>query len=535
MADPYWVSPTGEETWANAQSATPLSGVDCCSMATMNSSIDAGDTAYLRAGTYATAIVPSNSGSDGSRITIEAHTDETPTVTVSSRGFTLNGSKSYITIDGITFQDCSAWGGIINNSHYNEIANCTFDHTGWVGGDKGIYVYTGGGDPCTHNWFHHNTFSRNAYDPSGCNDEGGHIWIGVVGYGNADNYNTIEDNVFSYGGHHLIEVWGKYNIIRNNVFHNEGWMTGSCSWGPSARNSKYGHRCINIEDGGSNSEMFNLLENNRIGHSAFTFASGMDGNIVLTAPGNIVRFNYSYYSETMGLYFKNRAASAQGNNNRVYNNTLYYNGQDSQLYPDEWTGWGDLDWRYSIIAGSGTSGNILKNNIIYDGYNDDFTGSGSYTATNNWVTTDGDPKFVNTDVSDPTSSTLPDLELRNDSPCLNGGTYLTQANGSGSDSTTLIVDDVLYFQDGSWGSGLSNITADYIAIGTIGNTVQISSIDYATNTITLSSAMTWDDEDPIWLYKDSDGTVVLYGTAPNYGAGQERAAAFNTSIIVGFE
>jgi hypothetical protein len=32
--------------------------------------------------------------------------------------------------------------------------------------------------------------------------------------------------------------------------------------------------------------------------------------------------------------------------------------------------------------------------------------------------------------------------------------------------------------------------------------------------------MTWADNAPIWLYSDSSGVRVLYGTAPNYGADQ---------------
>lgn len=49
-------------------------------------------------------------------------------------------------------------------------------------------------------------------------------------------------------------------------------------------------------------------------------------------------------------------------------------------------------------------------------------------------------------------------------------------------------------------------------------TVQISSINYSTNTITLSQAVSWNDNDEIGLYADSDGTVVYYGLAPDIGA-----------------
>jgi hypothetical protein len=59
---------------------------------------------------------------------------------------------------------------------------------------------------------------------------------------------------------------------------------------------------------------------------------------------------------------------------------------------------------------------------------------------------------------------------------------------------------------------------DWIAIGTVGNAVQISSINYDTNTITLASPMIWTNDAPIWLYKNSSGVRVLYGTAPDIGA-----------------
>jgi hypothetical protein len=61
------------------------------------------------------------------------------------------------------------------------------------------------------------------------------------------------------------------------------------------------------------------------------------------------------------------------------------------------------------------------------------------------------------------------------------------------------------------------VDADFIAIGTVANTVQISSINSATS-ITLATPATWSSSDNVWLYKDSDGTIVLYGSAPDAGA-----------------
>ncbi len=142
---------------------------------------------------------------------------------------------------------------------------------------------------------------------------------------------------------------------------------------------------------------------------------------------------------------------------------------------------------------------------------------------NNWKTPNGDPKFANPDISDPTSPTLPNLSLQATSGAIDTGTYLTQANGSGSGSTTLIVADAMYFQDGTWGSDLARgvtLFPDWIAIGSVTNVVQIRSINYSTNTITLASSMSWTDKAPIWLYKKSDGSSVLVGSGPDFGASE---------------
>ena len=78
--------------------------------------------------------------------------------------------------------------------------------------------------------------------------------------------------------------------------------------------------------------------------------------------------------------------------------------------------------------------------------------------------------------------------------------------------------------------GLSSVKS---AIGQVSNTVQISSINYSTNTITLSSPMTWANNTSVWLYKKSDGAVVLLGSAPDQGAyeGHSLAPPKNLRIL----
>ena len=114
---------------------------------------------------------------------------------------------------------------------------------------------------------------------------------------------------------------------------------------------------------------------------------------------------------------------------------------------------------------------------------------------------------------------MPNLNLTSSSPAIDQGGALTFVGNSDTGSgTSLIVDDAGYFQDRTWGPSYADIEADWIAVGALGNVVQISSINYSTNTITLASSITRNDGDPVWLYKKSDGTQVLYGSAPDAGA-----------------
>ena len=289
FAGTYWVDDNGDATWADCTGSTSLNGASACTLATANSNAVAGDLVYLRGGTYNTNIAPSNSGNSGNVITYKAYTGETPvlTPTISQATIFLDG-KDYIKIDGITIKDGYMYASIRNGSDYNEIVNCTFTDTDGKNNSKGLKIWgqCSGGTPnnchSTNNWIHNNIISRNGWVGAAptCQDEGGTMHVGTSASGDGgSNYNTVEDNEFFAGGHHLIEISSKYNVVRNNVFHNEGWMTdpGGCDWGPSPRNGKYGNRNLSINNWHDTDGLYLLVENNRTGHTAFASDGGMDG------------------------------------------------------------------------------------------------------------------------------------------------------------------------------------------------------------------------------------------------------------------
>ncbi len=138
---------------------------------------------------------------------------------------------------------------------------------------------------------------------------------------------------------------------------------------------------------------------------------------------------------------------------------------------------------------------------------------------------EADPKLTNYAAND--------FSLAPASPAAGAGSYLTTvaARDSGS-GTKLLVDDAAFFQDGY---GLSGVQADQIRVG-LNTVVQISSINYATNTLNLAKPITRSPGDPICLFSDSHGNVVLFGNAPNIGAlptaGQQQAPAPPTGLTV---
>jgi len=640
-ANVYWVSPTGTASWAAAESDTPLSGTACTDLETANTSVVAGDTVYLRGGTYGVPIyLNGKSGTSGNRITFAAHTGETPDIqnTTDIRatyayGIRVFNNSDYITIRGITVtaQIPSSGNGVrplaVNDGcDYLEIDSCTFDGSAITGEQSGSgtlfapQVTANGGDGPDHGWIHHSVFHSMGQIGTNGDDRGGVLQIGVstdtAANESPDNW-TIENNQIYWGAHHTLEVYGQYNVVRNNRMWNEAWIdnpndplaVGQKEPDPGPVTGKYGNRTLQIEGPNefmsattisatasgntindsanglgifsvddmiritgftesantgiaivtaasasqltlngditlvdeaagdavslgrvtSQHERYNLIEDNRLTGMGPPSDDDGEGMLSISSGNNLIRYNTISGSVGRGVYFKQ---GEQSQNNVLYNNTILSVGDR----PTNRTGIAQAAIELSSFLASGV-GNEIINNLIYDGVTEAIarTGSGndvddaSTVVRGNWNgAKDGDgnydldatdPLFIDATIpTDRSSQSQPNMNLQAASGAINNGSYLTQANGSGASSVTLVVDNAMFFQDGTWGSSLVTMSADTIAIGTVGNTVDISSINYSTNTITLASAMTWNDNDNIWLYSKSDGEVVLYGSAPDQGA-----------------
>ena len=373
---------------------------------------------------------------------------------------------------------------------------------------------------------------------------------------------TVENNLIAGVGHAPMDSYGTELVVKNNVIHNEPWYPANNmglvpGYAPTgylnaAYNGLYGHRCYQMTDDFGRPHTHNLLEGNRIGYGSVNPNNDGADCMDLAAPENIVRYNCLYGAMNNGLMFKygyNYTSGNGGCSNRVYNNTIYTNGWGYPYYATSTNGFlpKPMTGIYYYYVNSKTFGNVIKNNIISGSYSASMAGrywdiypTTNNIVTNNFVSANGDPCFVNPDVSATASTVLPNLNLRQASPAIGQGIPLTQAVGDGTQSCALAAADVLYFQDGTWGADLTwgvTLFPDWVAVGTATNVVEIQSINYANNTITLKSPITWHDRDPIWLYKNSSGQQVLFGTSPDIGAApypyRLTVTAASTNIVSG--
>ena len=464
-----------------------------------NKTLVAGDTVYIKAGTYASYIAPINSGTSSNRITYRNYGNDTVTISGANYAVYMNG-KSYITVQGVNATNCAHFLYLINGANHNIIAYCNFDQQSSP--DWDVSVVHGGSQ---YNWIHHCRFSKGGSANVSSDDIGSVLDIGNESDGNDHSwYNLIENNTFFHGGHHVVSLMTSYNTFRNNYVHNEAW-TGA-----------YGNRCL-YTNSPSSAVGQNIIEGNKWGYAWTSVDDGPVGNVVITSPRNIVRYNSIYHSNAYGMGLAGYSGYSNGANNRIYNNTFFNNGlalssgqEDSAVF-------------VTNQAGQTPTGNVFKNNLYYSHYQ---VYSGSNYSTQTYANEyngdfSGNPLFVNaskTPPADKTDSTLPNLNLQSNSPAIDrGGALTTVAVADTGSGTSLIVSDASYFQDGKLAPP-GTIQADWIAVGTVSNVVQISSINYSTNTITLANSIIRNDNDPVWLYKKSDGEVVLYGSAPDAGA-----------------
>lgn len=440
----------------------------------------------------------------------------------------------------IDFQDCVMYagsqydGGITGvNTHHFRFLRCEFYFSGINGGDD--LNPNAGGNPLT--------FQGSNSLFKGCK--------------------------VKHGGHDNLNIFSSYNVIRNCI--SDGSWTDYKPTNPGKGNRAF--TCAG--DKGSPPYGFNVIDSNVFRNHDVDLDGTEQSCGKFHGNSNIVRRNFMFGEGYMAQFTPLKIAGADSSNYwRFYHNTVY--GCDYSIFsidrkiPTSTAGdyFIEAVFKNNVFAETGGGrngaehirwirdstpntggypdewrGSVFENNILHtaaagDDYEVLYIPAGSNirrTGISNieseWPLVfksnrSDQPSFLslNDRQSDVFTTAWEACELSPTSPGGGEGIHLTQANGSGSSSAKLIVDDARYFYAGAdpnlWDLAEYGEVGDYIAVGTDTGTAtvaQISTINHATNELTLVDPISWSDNDYVWLVsRDGVNALESMGANPEY-------------------
>jgi len=475
-------------------------------------SVAAGDTCTVYAGTYNETPNITKSGTSANRITITVNAGDV----VKVYGFVVDAN--FVTVNGFYITDPS-----LTHSYYGidiphsqtgvSITNNTISQVG----SNGPCIMTHGSAPSSYitisgntiNWCSAVPGQPNANASTGIEVSGDHFLI-------QNNKISHTTNGISGTEDHVVirnNTWGPVNdpIDFPGCHETAACDTHADFLEVAASSSTSGYVLIerNNENnilgvGGAHFYIVNSTGTTAIDrlNTQYNVGSGYLGN-------NGTSANFSNWKEYNNTMIDNQVQQTSGGGgvstwvsgpNGAFINNLMYN----DVYPA-----GSKSGYYSVDSTS-SSGFVSMNNLVYDSSCTSGTLSGCTIAPFSAAPGNifANPMLVATDGSS--------FAVLAGSPAIAGGANLTTVSAKDSGSgTALVVNDANFFQDG-W--NIPGVSPDCISVTTVGNHACITSINYSTNTLTLSSSIQRAAGDLVWLYSDSTGRRILLGLAPTIGA-----------------
>ena len=488
------------------------------------SAMSLGDTCTVYAGTYNENVtVPAGTAGNYNTITVNGSD------VVRVHSFTINShvkivgncpiAGAYGTC-GFSLGNTSSPGGTCvngtnNMTDYYIVGNtmeaCAFIVTGPVGSNS------------SHGFIQQNTMAWSCSTPSAPNVcTAAHLRGDYILFENND-ISHVSDGPYIAGAH---------IIYRKNIFHD--LSSNDCGSNSSNCHIDFMQADTNYNGGDLPTQYLVLEKNKSVNmNGSDMHAIGLFQGEVCSGNcyGAIVRFHQAYHVTGSGITDDNSESacpawdhiksynndwidmttgSGSGINNTSYCSTYAAYVNDIYYWPGSVS---NINGYFtSGGGGSSTSPYTVGHNLAFcpgctaSSIHAHVYGSGSWTDDTGNIL--ANPLFNNYSGND--------FSLTSSSPARNAGKALTTANGTITNSTKLVVSDADYFQDGYT---IPGVQGDCIAVTTISNHVCITAVNYATNTLTLSSPISAANGDPVWIYSISDGTVVLTdSTGPDLGA-----------------
>jgi len=520
FAAPLWatdkyVDDDGAAAWGDC-GAPAKSGASACSLGTANTNASAGDTVFMRAGTYTTAIMPTNAGTDAdNRIVYIAYQSEDATISRTGTGVSIT-QTDWIKISGVSVIGTLAGGACCDS---------------------------GPGDCYNISWFVQMSLSdywwfENMYFENGSTWEGIHIAnsdygklsgstvIGGLDTGEAieleagSNHNVIEGNTIQDGYHSLLATKDStHTVVRNNDFYNQYHNAISFSNGSTdtlfednTMYDSYGWNAANNCRGTQGDRDMQPYDRDSIEHkstSGNTMFRGISRRNII-ANSSHGPFGGSY-SSLLKIYSNTMYANWRGYRNNLsfpvgpsdYKNNIA-TGSTGYNIDTYMSGGNEMNFTYNIVWGGDKGDKVFWQGAEYADI-DAWETASSYASNN----IQSDPSF--------TDAANRDFTLALGSPGIDAGDWLTTVVSGSGTSTQVQLADSAYFYDG-W--GITGETGDVIKTAA-GQTATITNVDSGNSNITVSVAISW---------VQNEGIALTYnGSAPDIGYVEYSAAASSTN------
>ena len=563
-AENYYVAPYGDDDNPGTL-AEPWQTI-----AKANTELQAGDTVFIREGTYNERINPINSGTPGNYITYKAYPEETPVIDRSvliTSWFNYTGSIYWAHYTGYTiplWEDtfneagfyCGLW-PVFSLSELDEPGKFFHDEI-----NQRFYVWTSNGDDPNNHTMRASTGKGAHFNKNYIVIDGIHMkWI-VIGILSENCSNCIFKNLdiqYTYGGISLSGETHHNQLLDNTIFHSGSWywdegdgiyLTGHHTLIEGNDISLTGHNPISTRGYTIGTQPHhNIIQNNRLHDSGSSaICSNWD------TYREVWRYNFAYRCTGCGL-------QVDGNDNAFYNNVCYHNGQSGGVYlTDDRVGGNNKffnntfynnnsiylsqpqqilypeEWSITESSGSVVDNNMFTNNIIYNteddstklymvysvldelrnnvfNYNDFFNNREVYicdvltgTYPLSWWEANYPVNFNNNIIMDPLF-VAPDNEDFN----LKSNSQLINAGTFLTNTISSGSGSVITLEDaGYFCDGYGLIEGDLIQLEGQDETVRIIDVDYDGNIITIAGSLVW---------VTGQGISFPYnGSAPDIGA-----------------
>ncbi len=465
---------------------------------------NAGTEVLLREGVYNVQLSPKYSGQENAYITFKNYKNEVVELT----GELLAPAiwimeRNFIVIEGLHVHDVDRWFNALGCHHIIIRENKFENALNPYGSSKtGLFLQACSNVKILNNIIHDSNEDN----------------IGLIDC----DYNLIEGNTITKATHVLWTLkCSNYNIIRGNYFHNEIQKIGEIY---DCANCGYGEgdfpKLHSVDDA-----KYNVVEDNIF---AFTASSGDHSpysGIQYAAQNGIIRNNVFY--ENVGpplalTYYPDEAGNNYGN--RISHNVFFNNdfggiqisGSDSPDFSDQqiknnifyknqfvqndfrWSWYEELNNKPVQIITGRDSGIWIENNNIFSSEPDELyviargrrnSDSNDAPESLTWWEANYPEAYhsnlqANPDFVDEANK---DFNLKEGSPMIDAGAFLTITSSSGLDATSMEVDDAGWFID-----GFGLISGDTIQLEGQSCYALIVSIDYTTNTLKLDRALSWE-------------------------------------------